>query len=311
MLPLMLREVDYVYRTTAVRVRDGRDAAAEFADRYAEAVAGGNPGALDKVLAEAGLADQPAIDLEAMARPFRGERFAGPDAFHDRLLEVLRADADAAELGNVDGPLKAALDILRDIRGLVREAVEFSSLHPDSHRDEFLAWFNPINTMVSAGPPVMRIQQTAALIEAGLLTVVGPGTRIGTDEDHGVFTLDSPQVADSRVTARVLVDARIPRPNVHIDSSPLTRQMIADGLATAHVNINARDGARFTTGALAVTGRPFRVVDAAGRPSATSTRWASPPRSSAGSPRSATAAPVRWPASTPTPTPSPPTPCGR
>jgi hypothetical protein len=265
LLPLMLREVEHTYYTTHIRLRDGDQAARDFAARHIAAA--GDSERLNKLLSDNGLADLPPIDLEGMARPFTGQSFRSPQEFHDSLLKVLEADAAQAELGNVDGPLKAALDILRDIRGVVREAVEFSSLHPASHRDEFLTWFGPINTMLSAGPPAIRIWQAIALIEAGILTVVGPGVTIGTDEDSGLFSISSSQVVGSRARAAILIDARIPRPDVRIDSSPLMRQLTADGLATTHVNINARDGARFSTGALSVTGKPFRVVDSAGRPS--------------------------------------------
>ncbi|MEY9843034.1 FAD/NAD(P)-binding protein [Streptacidiphilus sp. MAP5-3] len=263
-LPLVLREVEHVYYRTHISRRDGETAAQAFTARY-QGVAD-DPGELGKLLADTGLSDVPPIDLEAMARPFSGEEFTGPDAFHERLLAVLRSDAAEAEAGNVDGPLKAALDILRDTRGVMREAVEFSSLHPESQRDEFLRWFNPINTMVSAGPPSVRIRQTVALIEAGVLTVAGPDLRIETDEDAGQFVLSSPRVQQSATTARVLIDARIPPASLTADASPLMRQLVADSLASPHVNISPRDGARFTTGALAVTGKPFRVVDAAGRP---------------------------------------------
>ncbi|MER5640158.1 FAD/NAD(P)-binding protein [Kitasatospora sp. NPDC002227] len=264
-LPLMLREVDHAYYATHVRRRDGAEAATAFSAAYTEAVAEGAE-ALSKLLAESGLGSVPPIDLEGMARPFAGEHFASPEEFHTRLLGVLAHDAAEAELGNVDGPLKAALDILRDIRGVVREAVEFASLHPDSQRDEFLHWFNPINTMVSAGPPAIRIQQAIALIEAGILTVVGPGLEVGQCEDTGVFSLNSSQVDGAEITATTLIDARIPRADVRVDASPLMRQLIGDGCATTHTNISAQDGARFTTGALAVTDKPFRVIDAAGRP---------------------------------------------
>jgi len=264
-LPLMLREVEHIYYTTHMRLRDGDKAAADFAARHL--CVAGDTEATSKLLAETGLADIAPIDLENMARPFAGEYFDSTDQFHQRLVSLLSADAAQAEEGNIDGPLKAALDILRDTRGVVREAVEFSSLHPDSHRSEFLAWFNPINTMVSAGPPAVRIRQAIALIRAGILTVVGPGLTVETDEDTGHFVLESPQVADARHTATVLVDARIPRSDIRTDASPLMRQLIDDGLATTHVNINAQDGARFATGALAVTTSPYHVVDAAGRPS--------------------------------------------
>jgi FAD-NAD(P)-binding len=263
-LPLVLREIEHVYYSTHVRRRDGEQAARVFAERDAAAE---NPAELAALRLEAGLGDVPPIDLERMARPFAGESFVDTAQFHDRLIDLLRADAQAAAEGNVDGPLKAALDTLRDTRGVMREAVEFGSLHPDSHRDDFLGWFNPINTMVSAGPPVIRTEQIIALIKAEVLTVVGPGLRIDTDEDAGRFVLTSTQIAGVREVSRLLIDARIPRPNVHIDASPLMRHLIDESLASAHVNINAQDGTRFVTGALAVTDAPFRLIDAAGHAS--------------------------------------------
>lgn len=263
-LPLILREVEHVYYRTHIRRRRGEEAAQQFTECFSATT---DPAVLAKLLSDSGLADTPPLALETMARPFRGERFEDPQDFHGRLLGLLREDAAAADEGNLDGPLKASLDIMRDTRAVVRDAVEFSGLHPDSHQGDFLQWFNPINTMLSAGPPVVRIRQTIALIEAGVLTVVGPQVRIGTDEDAGRFTLQSPLVGGSRSSSRILVDARIPSPSMQIDASPLMRQLIDDRLATAHVNINAQDGSRFTTGALAVTAPPYRLVDAAGRPS--------------------------------------------
>jgi len=264
-LPLLLRELDYVYYSTAVRRRLGPESAEVFGQRYVKASVDSR--AVGELLIEFDLTELPRLDLDALARPFVGEHWSDPDAFHRRLLDELRRDAAAAADGNVDCPLKAALDTLRDTRGVMRAAVEFSSLHPDSHRDEFLGWFNPINTMLSAGPPALRIQQTIALIEAGVLTVVGPRVQIDIDEETGRFVLASPCVSGSRATARMLIDARMPRPSVFMDASPLTRQMIKDGLASAYSNVNARDGSRFTTSALAVTESPFHIVDSAGRPS--------------------------------------------
>ncbi|MGW4649564.1 FAD/NAD(P)-binding protein [Kitasatospora sp. NPDC004289] len=264
-LPLILREVDHTYYRTTVLHRDGEQAAAEFSDAYKLAV-GCDQEQVAKLLADTGLAGLPQIDLERMARPFAGEAFASPAAFHARLTEVLCSDAAEAERGNIDGPLKAALDTLRDIRGSVREAVEFASLHPDSQRDEFLTWFNPINTMVSAGPPSLRIRQAVALIEAGVLTVVGPDLEIGRCEDTGQFSLESRSVQGSFVNATTLIDARIPRSDIRVDASPLMRQLLGDGCASAHTNVSEQDGASFTTGALAVTERPYRVIDRAGTP---------------------------------------------
>lgn len=268
-LPLLQLEVEHVYYTAHVRLRHGDGSADRFAQRHAalgkldDATAQHRRAAL---LPEFGVADVCPVDLVRLARPFRDERFTAPAEFHARLLRMLRADLAEAEQGNVDGPLKAALDIMRDLRPSVRSAVDFGGLHPASHRD-FLTWFNPINALLSAGPPAIRIAQLSALLDSGILAVAGPDTRYDVDRAAGRFAVWSSQVGGSRRLVTVLVDARIPRPDLKQDSAPLTRQMLRDGLISEYVNADPVDGDRFPTGGLAVTPAPYRVIDAFGRTS--------------------------------------------
>ncbi|MEV0603011.1 FAD/NAD(P)-binding protein [Streptomyces sp. NPDC050315] len=230
--PLLLKELDHVYR------------AAHEASGSTEPL--------------------PPLDLRALARPFKDARFDSPDAFRTRLLEVMRADLAQAALGNVDGPLKAALDILRDIRNVVREAVDFGGLHPDSHAEEFQRDFLPVNALLSAGPPAERVAQLVALIESGLVDIAGPATRFAADEGRQAFRIDSPQVAGSERLAQTLIDARIPDPDVHRDRSSLTRSLLAEGLVSEYVRTEPKSGLSRSTGGLNVTTAPFHVIGADG-----------------------------------------------
>lgn len=217
-LPLLLKEVEHVYRTTHVRALAGAEEAERFARSHAALLAADDDTSV--LLKEAGLEDVPALDLRALARPFAGETFPGRDAWQQRLFSVLRRDLDEAALGTLDGPLKAALDALRDLRGIVRSAIDYGGLLPMSHRDAFLGSYAPVNALLSAGPPMVRTEQLIALMEEGLVEIVGPDTRFGTDEETGTFTVHSPQVGGSRRAADVLIDARIPSPALPRDSSP-------------------------------------------------------------------------------------------
>ncbi|MFD1145862.1 FAD/NAD(P)-binding protein [Saccharothrix hoggarensis] len=265
-LPLLRLEVEHVYYTTHVRRRHGDEAAGLFAARHQELRQPHDAPPVRRLLAEFGVDDVEPVDLPRLARPFSGLEFTDPGHFHDHLLDLLGRDIAHARQGNVDNPLKAALDILRDIRGSVRQAVEFAGLRPGSHRDDFLSWFNPINTMVSAGPPASRVAQACALIRAGVLTVVGPGTEVTTDPDSGTFVLRSNQVRGSRREVTTLVDARIPRPRLSANTDELYGRLLADGLVSEHVNTDPVTGQRFAAGGIAVTRAPFHVVDALGRP---------------------------------------------
>ncbi|MFE1781500.1 FAD/NAD(P)-binding protein [Streptomyces sp. NPDC059506] len=263
-LPLLLQELDHVYWTAHVTARDGKEAGEEFARRHADALLTGCDS--DALLREAGLDALPALDLQRLARPFTGRHFPDPQAFRAELLDVMRQDLAEADLGNSAGPLKAALDVLRDIRNVVREAVDYGGLLPASHQDAFLRRFLPVNALLSAGPPRYRVRQLVALVEAGIVEVVGPAAVFGTDEDEGAFRIESPQVEGSARTARVLVDARIPTPDLARDTSPLMRGLLADGLVSEYVVEDEVHGQRRESGGLAVTRAPFHVLDAAGRP---------------------------------------------
>lgn len=265
--PLLMLEVEHVYHGTLIRRRHGAAAARRFARRHV-LLGAADPLAVAprrELLREFGVDETvPPVDLERLARPFTGQSFPGPADFHRRLLELLDQDVAEAVQGNVDNPLKAALDALRDLRGAVRAAVDFSGLHPRSHRDDLLGWFNPLNSLLSAGPPAVRVAQLQALLRQGTLTVVGPDTRYQVDRAAGRFAIWSPQVAGSRRLVTVLVDARIPRPALRRDASALTRQLLQDGLVSEYANVDPHEGDTFHTGGLAVTPPPYHVVDGFG-----------------------------------------------
>ncbi|KKD02070.1 FAD binding domain-containing protein, partial [Streptomyces sp. WM6386] len=126
------------------------------------------------------------------------------------LLTRLGQDvADALE-GNVSGPLKSALDALRDLRNEIRLLIDHNGLTADSHRDHLDRWYTPLNAFLSIGPPASRIREMIALIEAGVLTIVGPDVQMELDEEAGEFVASSPKVPGSEVRAGVLIEARLP-----------------------------------------------------------------------------------------------------
>ncbi|MGW1976896.1 FAD/NAD(P)-binding protein [Streptomyces sp. NPDC001889] len=264
-LPLLLKEVEHVYWTAHVRSRSGARRAASFAVRHAAALHEGRDAAA--LRAREGLGDIPPLDLAALARPFADEDFSGPGEFRDRVLRAVDQDLAEAALGNVGGPLKAALDVLRDIRSTLRDAVDHGGLLPRSHRDDFVRGFLPLNSLLSAGPPAERVEQLRALIHRGLVEIVGPQTVFRADEERGRFTVSSPRVRGSTRTAAVLVDARVPAPDLRRDTSPLTRWLLAQGLIREFVTVSP-DGERHPTGGLDVTDGCGRVLNGRGEPMA-------------------------------------------
>ncbi|WP_035841450.1 FAD/NAD(P)-binding protein [Kitasatospora azatica] len=258
--PLIAQEVESVYYE-ALLLQSGRQSAAgPFARRYLAAESTAERLA---VLAEFGIAAEQHWDWERIARPYGDREFASPAEFRHWLLDYLRRDLAAAAEGNVSGPVKAALDVLRDLRNEIRLAVDHAGLAGDSHRDHLERWYTPLNAFLSIGPPASRIAEMIALIEAGVLEVLGPELRITAEA--GQFTAGSAATAGERVRARVLIEARLPEPDLRRTADPLLSQLLATGQLAPHLVPAADGGAGHLTGGVAVTGRPYRTLDAQGR----------------------------------------------
>ncbi|MDI3409415.1 FAD/NAD(P)-binding protein [Streptomyces cavernicola] len=259
--PLISREVETVYYGTLLRARGDTAQAEEFQADYL--AAGFMEERADAVLDAYGIGDKDRWDWDLIARPYRDREFSDARNFTDWLLEHLRQDVAEAQAGNVSGPLKAALDVLRDLRNEIRLAVDHSGLHGDSHRADLEGWYTPLNAHLSIGPPARRVEELIALIEAGTLQIVGPHMKV--DINSGAYVASSPIVPGSEVRAQALIEARLPAISLHRTDDALLRHLLATGQCTAH-RIRGRSSDAYETEGLAVTRGSFHLIDAQGRP---------------------------------------------
>lgn len=257
--PLVAREVEGVYYATLAARRTGADP-----DAFLRGYAAAAPEETGKVLAEFGIAAEEAWDWDAIGAPHGGRRFPGPAAYREWFLARLREDHAEARGGNVGSPLKAALDVLRDIRNEVRQIVDHRGLTGDSYRADLQGWYTPLNAYLSIGPPARRVAELAALVEADVVRPLGPGTWVGTDPERPAFLAGAHGVDGSTVRAPALIEARLPDTDVRRTTDPLVRHLLGTGQARPH-RIPGPSGP-YETGGLDVTARPYRVVRADGRP---------------------------------------------
>ncbi|MFJ3930350.1 FAD/NAD(P)-binding protein [Streptomyces sp. NPDC090029] len=261
--PLVAREAESVYYGALLASR-GRGAEREaFTDRY---LAAADAHEQDRLLDAHGIAAEDRWDWERLSRPYGEREFADRGAFRAWLLAYLAEDVAQARAGNLSGPLKAALDVLRDLRNEIRLAVDHGGLDGDSHRDDLEGWYTPLNAFLSIGPPVSRIEEMIALIEAGVLELTGPGTeiRIDTSAEEAAFVAGSRVVPGPAVRARVLIEARLPEPDLRRTDDPLLRHLLDTEQCTTY-RIPGTGGNAYESGGLAVTERPYRLLDARGR----------------------------------------------
>ncbi|MGW0533050.1 FAD/NAD(P)-binding protein [Streptomyces sp. NPDC003032] len=271
--PLVAKEVETVYYAALLAARGGHGSPEDFeGSEGSEDPDGfdGFDGFRERFLATPHHSPQESVLLtefqvpeadrwswDRLSRPHPARPFASPHEHRAWLLGHLREDAAQAALGNVTGPLKAALDVLRDLRNELREIVDHGGLSGASRRAHLDRWYTPLNAFLSIGPPRRRIEEMAALIEAGVLDVLGP--RLTVRPDGGAFLAHSPDVPGSDVRVTTLIEARLPEPDLRRTADDLLGRLLEAGRCRPHVV----DG--YETGGLDVTPRPYHLIDRQGR----------------------------------------------
>ncbi|MGW6268687.1 FAD/NAD(P)-binding protein [Streptomyces sp. NPDC055060] len=260
--PLVAKEVETVYYTgryadsrAGLASSSGRTVA-DFRDAFLAAPHRSPQETL--VLDEFGIPEAVRWSWDRLAQPHSGRVFRSPDDFRAWLLAYLREDTAQAALGNVASPLKSALDVLRDLRNELRLILDHGGLSGTSRREHLDRWYTPLNAFLSIGPPRRRVEEMTALIEAGVLHVLGPRLDVRPAPD-GTYLAHSPDVPGSGVSVTTVIEARLPEPDVRRTADELLGQLLRTGQCRAHVV----DG--YETGGLDVTPRPYRLIDRQGR----------------------------------------------
>ncbi|KUM99133.1 FAD-binding protein [Streptomyces yokosukanensis] len=259
--PLIDREVTAVYYATLISRRLGPGDAKAFLAEYTTLPVSRLKD--EEALRRYGIGPGEHWDWDRIARPYGDRFFADPAEYQHWLLGYLRRDVAEARDGNVGSPLKAALDVLRDLRNEVRLAVDHAGITGESYRDGLQSWYTPLNAFVSIGPPLSRIEELIALIEAGVVEMVGPGMQVTAAPDG--FVVSSGAVPGPGRLVTSLIEARLPDFDIRRTTDPLLRELVQRGACRPYLIPTGTDG-HVETGGLAVTPRPNRLVDAAGQP---------------------------------------------
>jgi uncharacterized NAD(P)/FAD-binding protein YdhS len=243
---VIARELGWAHYTELFRAHPGRTALpwAEFAERYA---ATDDPVAIADLVASAVPDPADRFDLAARDRPLAGARFTSADELQETVRELVRADltrsADPAHSTDA-----AVFTALLFCHGTIAGLVAAGRLTPQSEAEDVAGWWMNLFSYLASGPPAPRLAELLALSEAGVVRFLGADTRVELDDSAGVFRARSTSV-DAVVTARTLVEARLPAPAVsatpdQLVSSLVTRgvaaeKTVADGIATGRLHVDA------------------------------------------------------------------------
>lgn len=222
--------------------------AAEFMDALAAS------DDLNETARKYGISEEYIMDWDRILNPV--DDIPAEVEYSDFMMNYLTWDINDANQGNNDAPYAGAFDMLRDVRGIIRHYLDAGYLSSDEYA-KFLSKFNPFNSLISVGPPVLRVEQMRALIEAGVLEVAGPGLAVSVRDDHYVAT-------DNRGntwTVNNLVEARLFPVSLAASTNPLVANLRDRGLLSAAEYTKA-DGSTYVVGGTRMNKEDLTVIDA-------------------------------------------------
>ncbi|OTB05307.1 hypothetical protein M426DRAFT_72862 [Hypoxylon sp. CI-4A] len=257
--PLIAKEVETVYYETVMRQLGITNP--NFQQRFLANYNNNDHQDNSKILDEFHIPQACRWSWSRMSQPYDQHSLTTPEAWKNWLVGYLHEDVRQARLGTVNGPLKAAIDVMRDLRGPLQLIVDHGGLAGPSRRDDFDKWYAPLNAFLAVGPPRHRIEQMAALVEAGVLEVFGPQLDVRTE--NGAWVGRSRKLPNHHaVRATTLIEARIPKPSLEHTADDLLVHLRNTGQCRQHI----RGG--YKTGGLDVS-PGLRMIDRQGREHAT------------------------------------------
>ncbi|WP_017655544.1 FAD/NAD(P)-binding protein [Fortiea contorta] len=228
LLPLLLNDMEFVYSKTYIKKHHGHIAANIFANAYLTVKDNER-----KSLVVDYIPLQHHFNWENLVNPIPPHALESQNKFNAWLDDYLVADVRNANEGNVSNPLKAACDVLRDVRDNIRYAIDFAGLTESSHRWLFYS-FIPVMNRLAVGPPKIRIEEILALKKAGILKIdLGINPEWKFDETSNLFVING---QFETIKSDVLIRSRIAMPSPQQSSNLLLRQLINDGFARPFFN---------------------------------------------------------------------------
>lgn len=186
LLTVLAAEMRAAYLMRAMALSQGADAAAACRRVLALLAPAEVKALCEKTLPSmAGFSPETLLASESVPPPTPSPR-SGAE-FSAAFAARLRFDVDEARKGEAHSPYKYAVEMLRVLRGFIRQAVEFDTLAPASRR-RFFDVVAPRISQLVVGPPISRGLEWLALMRAGLLRVdLGPAPTLERDAALGIW----------------------------------------------------------------------------------------------------------------------------
>ena len=186
-----------------------------------------------------------------------------PEDRHRVAVELLRRDILQAQQGNLDNPTKSAIDgVCRDIRDVLRYAVEFGGLTASSQR-VFATKYQRLLNRLAVGTSLKVMRKILAISDHGVVNLsFSRNPKIVAGRDR-VWCLENSDGTDGHVSAPVLVNARVHLFNLEDSTSELYANLARRKMIRRWQNPD-RSGNHFNAGGLDIVPRRHLIVSAQG-----------------------------------------------
>lgn len=191
------------------------------------------------------------FDLTAIDKPLSGKYFGSGRDLTAAVLDHIRSDL-RRRADSYYSPDAAVFDALLSVYGVLAVALTSGVIGPVDRIRFVEGEFHGFFSFLASGPPPRRLAELLALHDAGLIEFRGPDFQVAIDNGHFVGT--SPAIPGAGVTARALVDAFLPRPDVRASTDPVIRGLLAAGELAAE-ELRTDDGQSLPGGQLLADSR--------------------------------------------------------
>jgi uncharacterized NAD(P)/FAD-binding protein YdhS len=218
----------------------------------------GTPAKLRAVVAAAVPDPVDRLDLAALDRPLAGVRARSREELQRVVREYIETDLHLRSAPQHSAALALFTSLLHALfaLGTIVDSPKWTARSRAVELPEWTSYFS----FIASGPPAHRLEELLALSRAGVVEFLGGDLEVRAHES-GAFVASSPS-APGHVSARVLVDARLPRTSVRTSDNPALRSLIASGVGTEEFVSDA--GFSGSSGLLVVDRADARVVTPSG-----------------------------------------------
>ena len=218
----------------------------------------GSPAKLRAVVAAAVPDPVDRLDLALLDRPLAGLRASSREELQHAVRDYIETDLHLRSAPQHSATLALFTSLLHALFAL-GGIVDSPRWDARSRAVELPEWTSSFS-FIASGPPAHRLEELLALSRAGVVEFLGGELSVRAD-DAGVFVAGSPNAPGER-SARVLVDARLPRTSVRTSDNPALRSLVSSGAGAEEQVGDA--GFSGSTGLLVVDRADARVVRADG-----------------------------------------------